>query len=112
MKNEIDNLLKPVKKKLINFNDFCILFGSKDTINDNDTLNNNKEDNNFNEKQNIKKKNKEEFIGAILKKTTNKKFQKEKSKENKKTFEGEKEDDILHSIDKNFDNVPYYQLFK
>ena len=112
MKTGIDNLLKPVKKKLINFNDFCILFGNKDTINDNDTLNNNQENNNFNEKPNTKKKNKEEFIGAILKKTTNKKLQKEKSKENKKTFEVEKEDDILHSIDKNFDNVPYYQLFK
>ena len=110
MKNEIDNLLKPVKKKLINLNDFYILFDNKDTINNNETLNNNNENNNFNE--NIKKKNKEEFIGAILKKTTNKKNKKEISKEKKKVFEVEKEDDILHSIDKNFDNIPYYQLFK
>ena len=112
MKTGIDNLLKPVKKKLINFNDFCILFGSKDTINDNDTLNNNKEENNFNEKQNIKKKNKEELIGAVLRKTTKKKNQKEKVNEKKKTIEVENEDEILHSIDRNFDNVPYYQLFK
>ena len=46
----------------------------------------------------------------MLLKINNKK--KEISKEKKKVFEVEKEDDILHSIDKNFDNIPYYQLFK
>ena len=112
MKNEIDNLLKQVKKKLINFNDFFILFQNKETLNDNENLNNNNENNNFNEKQNIKKKNKEEFIGAVLRKTTKKKNQKEKVNEKKKTIEVENEDEILHSIDRNFDNVPYYQLFK
>ena len=63
----------------------------------------------FNELREMKnKENQDNKENKIDKNKNNIEHDKEKKSEN---IEDE-EDDILHSIDKNFDNIPYYQLFK